>query len=180
VCARWSGASAYEKTIELTALKAQCSNSQNRGFDMSATQSLTFRNLEASVCRRPAIAQRKATAGGRSPYRLRAGSGEVSLIKRLKAGDSDALETIFNTHSTKLYNVAQRILGEASDTQEVIQYVLWSVFRKTQSFRGNSRFSTWLYRLTVNASLSKLRERKKNRVSCNMPSFRRRLGGGEK
>jgi RNA polymerase sigma factor (sigma-70 family) len=59
--------------------------------------------------------------------------------------------------------VALRILGEAADTQEVIQDVFWTVFRKTQSFRGNSGFSTWLYRLTVNAALTKLRQRKKNR-----------------
>jgi RNA polymerase sigma-70 factor, ECF subfamily len=59
--------------------------------------------------------------------------------------------------------VALRILGEAADTQEVIQDVFWTAFRKAQSFRGNSRFSTWLYRLKVNASLRKLRQRKKDR-----------------
>lgn len=130
---------------------------------MSATQSLTFRNLESSVYGTPAVAQRKSTAGDRSPSRRRADSDEVSLIERLKAGDSEALETIFNTYSKRLYNVALRILGEAADTQEVIQDVFWTVFRKVQSFRGNSRFSTWLYRLTVNGSLGKLRQRKKNR-----------------
>jgi RNA polymerase sigma-70 factor (ECF subfamily) len=81
----------------------------------------------------------------------------------LKAGDSEALETIFNTYSKKLYKVVLRILGEAADTQEVLQDVFWNAFRKAQSFHGSLRFSTWLYRLTVNASLSKLRQRKKNR-----------------
>jgi RNA polymerase sigma-70 factor, ECF subfamily len=81
----------------------------------------------------------------------------------LKAGDSEALETIINAYSKKLYKVAQRIVGEAADTQEVIQDVFWIVFRKAQSFHDNSRFSTWLYRLTVNASLGKLRQRNKKK-----------------
>jgi hypothetical protein len=55
----------------------------------------------------------------------------------LKAGDSEDLETIFNTYSKKLYKVALRILGEAADTQEVIQDVFWIAFRKAQSFRGH-------------------------------------------
>jgi RNA polymerase sigma-70 factor (ECF subfamily) len=130
---------------------------------MPATQSLTFGNIESSVYGIPAVTQRKSTAGNRSPYRRKSASDEAFPIERLKAGDSEALETIFNTYSKKLYSVARRILGEAADTQEVIQDVFWTAFRKAQSFRGNSRFSTWLYRLTVNGSLNILRQRKKNR-----------------
>lgn len=130
---------------------------------MSATRSLTFGNLESSTYGTAAIMQRKPTAANRSPCRRKSASDEALVIERLKAGDAEALETIFNTYSKKLYQVALRILGEAADTQEVIQDVFWTAFRKAQSFRGNSRFSTWLYRLTVNGSLGKLRQRKKNR-----------------
>ena len=130
---------------------------------MSATQALTFEDLESSSYGTAAVTQRKSITGNRSPDHRQSASDEAFLIERLKAGDSEVLETIFNTYSKKLYNVALRILGEAADTQEVIQDVFWTVFRKAQSFRGNSRFSTWLYRLTVNASLIKLRQRKKNR-----------------
>jgi DNA-directed RNA polymerase specialized sigma24 family protein len=118
---------------------------------MSATQSVALGNLKPSIHGSPADARQKSA------------SDEALLIERLKAGDSDALETIFNTYSKKLYNVALRILGEAADTQEVIQDVFWTVFRKAQSFQGNSQFSTWLYRLTVNAALGKIRRSKKNR-----------------
>jgi RNA polymerase sigma-70 factor (ECF subfamily) len=80
-----------------------------------------------------------------------------ALVDRLRAGDEQALESIFAMHSAKLYSVAQRILGDAADAEEVIQDVFWTAFRKAKSFQGHSRFSTWLYRLTVNAALGKIR-----------------------
>jgi RNA polymerase sigma-70 factor, ECF subfamily len=89
--------------------------------------------------------------------------GDAQLIERLKAGDQDALETIFNLYSAKLYNVALRILNDPGDTEEVIQDVFWTAYRKAKSFQGNSQFSTWLYRLTVNAALGKIRRSKKNK-----------------
>ncbi len=94
--------------------------------------------------------------------RLDGSSDQASLIERLKAGDQAALETVFKLHSVKLYNVALRILGEPADTEEVIQDVFWTVYRKAKLFQGNSQLSTWLYRLTVNAALGKIRRRKKS------------------
>lgn len=88
---------------------------------------------------------------------------DASLITRLQAGDQSALEEIFNLYSGKLYNVAHRILGETADTEEVIQDVFWTVYRKAKSFQGNSQFLTWLYRLTVNAALGKIRRSKKKK-----------------
>jgi RNA polymerase sigma-70 factor, ECF subfamily len=88
---------------------------------------------------------------------------DTDLIERLKAGDEQALEAIFNRYSAKLYNVAQRILGEVADAEEVIQDVFWTAFRKANSFRGTAQFSTWLYRLTINAALGKIRRSKKNK-----------------
>ena len=87
----------------------------------------------------------------------------TEVIERLKSGDQRALETIFNLYSVKLYNIALRILGEPADTEEIIQDVFWTVYRKAKSFQGNSQFSTWLYRLTVNAALGKIRRRKNNK-----------------
>lgn len=89
-----------------------------------------------------------------------AGPDLTDVIERLKSGDQQAMETIFNLYSVKLYNAALRILGEPADAEEVIQDVFWTVYRKAKSFQGNSQFSTWLYRLTVNAALGKIRRRK--------------------
>jgi len=93
----------------------------------------------------------------------RSGKDDAALIERLKAGDQNAFETIFDLYSRRLYSVAQRILGDVADTEEVIQDVFWTAYRKAKTFRGHSRLSTWLYRLTVNAALGKLRRGRKNR-----------------
>jgi RNA polymerase sigma-70 factor (ECF subfamily) len=112
----------------------------------------TTDGLESSLSR-PTVSRRKRTSA----------KDDSALIERLKAGDQDALEALFNLYSPKLYNVAHRILGDVADTQEVIQDVFWNAYRKAKTFRGNSQFSTWLYRLTINAALGRIRRSKKNK-----------------
>lgn len=101
---------------------------------------------------------------------------QKQLIDSLKAGDERALETLFTMHSGKLYNVALRILGgAASDAEEVIQDVFLTAFRKARMFQGNSQFSTWLYRLTVNAALGRVRSAKRHKEVAYdefLPKFR--------
>ena len=116
--------------------------------------------------------QAVSIAGGLSPARAKArpaarrskpAEADASLIGRLKAGDQAALEEAFNLYSAKLYNVALRILGDPCDAEEVIQDVFLTAFRKANSFQGNSQFSTWLYRLAVNAALGRIRRSKKHK-----------------
>jgi RNA polymerase sigma-70 factor, ECF subfamily len=112
----------------------------------------------------------------RSNRKQKAGQQEPELIERLKSGDERALEALFNLYSPKLYNVACRILGEVADAEEIIQDVFWTAFRKANSFRGTAQFSTWLYRLTVNAALGKIRRGKKDReveYEEYLPKFQR-------
>jgi len=101
------------------------------------------------------------TSAAKASYKSK--KDESELVRRLKARDEQALEIIFNLYSAKLYNVAHRILGEVADSEEVVQDVFWTAYRKAQSFRGNSQLSTWLYRLTVNAALGKIRRSKKKK-----------------
>jgi RNA polymerase sigma-70 factor (ECF subfamily) len=98
---------------------------------------------------------------------------ESALVDRLKAGDQDALEAIFDLYSAKLYNVAGRILNNPADSEEVIQDVFWTLYRKARMFRGTSQLSTWLYRLTVNAALGKIRRSKRKKVEYDeyLPKF---------
>jgi RNA polymerase sigma-70 factor, ECF subfamily len=105
----------------------------------------------------------KSVPSVRSTRHRKSAQSDGRLIERLKAGDQSALEEMFRLHSAKLYNVAHRILGDAADTEEIIQDVFWTVYRKAKSFQGNSQFSTWLYRLTVNAALGKIRSSKKHK-----------------
>ena len=133
---------------------------------MAAFRSMTEAS-PAVETRPPAAMTHRLESSLSTPTLIRrkrkSGPDETALVERLKAGDQEAFETIFNLYSPKLYSVAQRILGEVADTEEVIQDVFWTVYRKAKMFRGNSQFSTWLYRLTVNAALGKIRRSKKSK-----------------
>ena len=92
------------------------------------------------------------------------------IIERLKNGDQAALETIFGLYAGKLYRVALRILGKPADSEEVIQDVFWTVYRKANTFKGQSALFTWLYRLTVNAALERIRRgKRKHEVEYDDP-----------
>lgn len=129
---------------------------------MSIVQTRTIANGQAArsgaISSEARVNQRSAAAP--SPRHRIAAPMDMQIIERLKIGDSAALETVFNLYAAKLYRVAQRILGDAADSEEVIQDVFWTVYRKANTFKGESKFSTWLYRLTVNAALSRMRKRK--------------------
>jgi len=131
-----------------------------------------LRAMAATLISATAVGLDPALRAKAAPRRLRkVVKDDVALIERLKAGDHEALETIFHLYSRRLYGVAQRILGDVADTEEVIQDVFWTAYRKATSFRGNSRLSTWLYRLTVNAALGKLRRRRNNRKEVEYEEF---------
>src|SRR6516162_10029984 len=63
------------------------------------------------------------------------------------------VEDVFHTHAPRVYRVARRMLGNEADAEDVTQDVLLQVIRKLDTFRGEASFTTWLYRVTVNAAL---------------------------
>ena len=104
------------------------------------------------------------------------GEDERLLIQRVKAGDQKAFEVIFSRYVNRVYRQAFKLVGNEADAEDVVQEVFLLVYRKAQSFLGKSEFSTWLYRLTANAALTKLRQRKKEKeVSLDeyLPKFRK-------
>ncbi len=76
---------------------------------------------------------------------------ERGLIQRLTAGDHEAFETLFQRYFTTVYRQAMRLSGQQAEAEEVVQEVFLTVYEKAHTFRGQSAFSTWLYRITVNA-----------------------------
>ncbi|MBI2090429.1 MAG: sigma-70 family RNA polymerase sigma factor [Deltaproteobacteria bacterium] len=88
---------------------------------------------------------------------------EEQLVERLKSGDHQALEAIFRLHSNKVFQLAYKLTRDRTESEEVVQDVFLTVYQKVRGFRGGSRFSTWLYRLTVNAALGRLRRKKRSK-----------------
>jgi RNA polymerase sigma-70 factor (ECF subfamily) len=68
-------------------------------------------------------------------------------------------EKIFDEYAPRVYHLARRLLGNAADAEDVAQDVFLQVVRKLPTFRGEAAFSTWLYRVTVNAALAYRRKR---------------------
>jgi RNA polymerase sigma-70 factor (ECF subfamily) len=79
------------------------------------------------------------------------------LLARLQAGDESALDELADTYSSKIYQLAFRYLRNKEDAEEVTQDVLFKVHRKIGAFRGDAALSSWIYRITFNAAMSRLR-----------------------
>jgi RNA polymerase sigma-70 factor (ECF subfamily) len=79
------------------------------------------------------------------------------LLERLKAGDEEAMAELSETYSSKIYQLAFRYLRNKEDAEEVTQDVLFKVYRKVGAFRGDAALSSWIYRITFNAAMSRLR-----------------------
>lgn len=81
------------------------------------------------------------------------GENEQDLIARTQAGDREAFRLLFRRHREDVSRLAHRMLGRSADLEDVVQEVFLQVYRSIRDFRGQSRFSTWLYRVTINVIL---------------------------
>lgn len=88
---------------------------------------------------------------------------EDVLLTRLKAGDETALGDLAETYGARIYQLAFRYLRNKEDAEEVTQDVLFKVHRKVAEFRGDAALSSWIYRITFNAAMSRLRTAKYQR-----------------
>jgi RNA polymerase sigma-70 factor (ECF subfamily) len=85
---------------------------------------------------------------------------ESDAILRAREGDSLGFEYLYNSHRKHVYSVCLRILKNSADAEDLTQQTFLQVFRKLGTFRGESGFSTWLHRVTINVVLMHLRRKK--------------------
>jgi RNA polymerase sigma-70 factor (ECF subfamily) len=78
---------------------------------------------------------------------------DAELVERLKKGDAKALEELYHRHREPAYGIAYRLVGSREDALDVIQESFIHVLRGIQTFRGQSSFRTWLYRIVTHAAL---------------------------
>ncbi len=88
---------------------------------------------------------------------------DTALLARLQTGDERALGELADAYSSKIYQLAFRYLRNKEDAEEVTQDVLYKVYRKVGAFRGDAALSSWIYRITFNAAMSRLRTAKYQR-----------------
>lgn len=94
---------------------------------------------------------------------------ERDLVARAREGDGDAFASLFHLHSRRVYSLCLRMTGDVSEAEDLTQEAFLQVFRKLSAFRGESAFSTWLYRIAVNTVLMKVRRRSLRQVSLDEP-----------
>jgi RNA polymerase sigma-70 factor, ECF subfamily len=102
-------------------------------------------------------------------------AADRSLIARLKNGDGDAYEEAVRVYSGRLLAVTRRILGNDEEARDALQDTFLSAFRSITRFEGDSRLSTWLHRIAVNAALMKVRTRKRKperSIEDLLPAYR--------
>ena len=82
------------------------------------------------------------------------------LIKQAIRGDAYAFEQLMRKHESRMYSVAVRMCGNREDAQDCVQDAMLRIYRALDRFKGQSSFSTWVYRITMNTCLDELRRRK--------------------
>lgn len=93
---------------------------------------------------------------------------EQKLISLAQKGDQAAFEQLLDHYQKPVYHQALRLVGNPEDAADVTQEVFLKVWKHLPSFRGESSFSTWLYRLTDNAALDLIRREKKRRGDSSL------------
>lgn len=90
---------------------------------------------------------------------------EAELISRCQQGDQEALKEIFDQYHKKVYRVAYGVVRQREDALDIVQEVFIKLFRSIKNFKGESRFSTYLYRMAINTAIDHRRKMGKPRTT---------------
>jgi RNA polymerase sigma-70 factor (ECF subfamily) len=101
-------------------------------------------------------------------------SNEAELIERAKRGDAQAFQALYDKHKRRVYSLCLRMTANTAEAEDLTQEAFLQLYRKIGTFRGESAFSTWLHRLSVNVVLMQLR-----RKSLPVVSLEETTQGGE-
>ena len=107
----------------------------------------------------------KGSAQAAAPTRV---DRDRQLVEALRRGEPAATEHLVATYGDRAYRLARGITGNAQDAEEVVQDVFWTVVRKIDTFRGESAFGSWLYRIAANAAYQKVRGRQSRRAEVSL------------
>jgi RNA polymerase sigma-70 factor (ECF subfamily) len=99
-------------------------------------------------------------AGAAAPARESAPKGDHELVRLAAAGDEGAFERLYQLHHRRVFSLCLRMTQNPVEAEDLTQEVFVLLFRKIGSFRGDSAFTTWLHRLTVNQVLMHFRKKK--------------------
>jgi RNA polymerase sigma-70 factor, ECF subfamily len=105
-----------------------------------------------------------------APTNSLAGTEDIVLVAAAKSGSSHAFEVLVERHARRILRVAQRVIGNREDAEDIVQQSFLKAFVHLQKFEGRSSFSTWLTRIAINQSLMKLRTRRSRELQLDSPA----------
>jgi RNA polymerase sigma-70 factor (ECF subfamily) len=104
----------------------------------------------------------------------RADAADETLVAEARAGDHASFGLLMGRYQARVYRLARRLSGDRGDAEEIVQETFLRVYRKLGTFRSESRFSTWLYRVATNTALMQMRSRRRRpaeSLEAWLPSF---------
>jgi len=87
------------------------------------------------------------------------GISEHEAIERAQKGDAESFEALYGLHKRRVYSLCLRMTGNTAEAEDLTQEAFLQLYRKIATFRGESAFSTWLHRMSVNVVLMQLRKK---------------------
>ncbi len=96
-------------------------------------------------------------------------ASDEDLVLLAKGGETRAFDELVMRYQNKIYRLARRMTETGEDAEDVLQEAFVKAYKSLAGFKGESRFSTWLYRITVNLALMKLRKKKLDTVPIDQP-----------
>ena len=95
------------------------------------------------------------------------GENEKKLVEKAKSGDIKAFEKLIEDHQKKVFNIALRMIGDYDEASELAQEAFLKAYKSIKSFKGDSLFSTWIYKITTNVCLDEIRRKRKKLISLD-------------
>src|SRR5260370_17051680 len=95
---------------------------------------------------------------------------ERTLVTKAQAGSEEAFTELVRRHSGQIYGISVKMVRNREDAEDNLQNVLVKAFHNINRFEGNSQFSTWLVRITINEALMKIRKRSSEHISDYHPA----------
>jgi RNA polymerase sigma-70 factor (ECF subfamily) len=135
--------------------------------DGDASNNLEQDGRAASPRAAAADASSPAASPGSPGPAAAANSVDADVLARAQAGDHAAFAQLYALHKRRVYSLCLRMLGNVAEAEDLTQESFLQLHRKIATFRGDSAFSTWLHRLTINVVLMHLRRKGLNLISLD-------------
>src|SRR5947209_14655678 len=124
-------------------------------ISITGTQAIQHKDTYAAS---DSVAAGKGNLTDRREQKSNDGS-EAEAIEKAKQGDAEAFKALYDRHRRRVYSLCLRMTANTAEAEDLTQEAFLQLYRKIATFRGESAFSTWLHRLSVNVVLMRLRKK---------------------